>query len=194
MAPTGTPSNVIVGFADLYIAPANTASPIPAVTVGSATFQPISTPWEYSGFTETGVILNVDRKTQNIMVEEQSTPVAVVDDTTDVTIDVTFAEDTIENMLNAYGGGVITTTAATANSPGQTQLVLADGLEQLAVCFTATNAFGFERLVYIPQMVSAGKVKTQYMRNKSPRLYPATFTAVCALSQIAITDLTAVVS
>lgn len=189
----GTASNVIVGVASLYIAPSGTASPA-VPTIAGATSWPIpSSPWVSSGFTETGVTLNVDRKTGEIRVEEQSTPVLITPDTLDVTIDITFAEDTVQNMLNAYGGGTITTTAASSTTPGLTTLNLSDGLTAVAVLFYGVNTFGFQRQVYIPSMVSAGKVKTEYMRMKTPRLYPATFTAVCAPSSIEITDITAAV-
>jgi len=190
----GTASNVIVGVASMWIAPANTAAPAVSSTVGSATFGPPISPWVASGFTESGVTLNVDRKTGEIRVEEQSTPVLITPDSTDVTIDITFAEDTIANMQNAYGGGTITTVAASASVPGQSILTLADALTAVAVWFTGANSFGFQRGVYIPNMVASGKVKTEYLRMKSPRLYPATFTAICAMSAITITDLTAVVT
>ena len=189
----GTASNVIVGVASLYIAPAGTPKPAVPVTAGATAWPTPSSPWVASGFTESGVTLNVDRKTGEIRVEEQSTPVLITPDTTDVTIDITFAEDTIANMQNAYGGGVITTTTASATTPGLSTLTLADALTAVAVVFYAVNSFGFQRQVYIPSMVSAGKVKTDYLRMKSPRLYPATFTATCALSAIEIDDITAAV-
>ncbi len=189
----GTATNVVVGVASLYIAPAGTAKPAVPATAGATSWPTPSAPWVPSGFTESGVTLNVDRKTGEIRVEEQSTPVLITPDTTDVTIDITFAEDTVANMLNAYGGGTITTTAASASTPGLATLNLAEGLTAVAVLFYATNSFGFQRQVYIPSMVAAGKVKTEYLRMKSPRLYPATFTATCALSEIEIDDITAAV-
>ncbi len=189
----GTASNVIVGVASLYIAPVGTAKPSVPTTAGATSWATPTTPWVASGFTETGVTLNVDRKTGEIRVEEQSTPVLITPDTLDVTIDITFAEDTIANMQNAYGGGTITTTAASASTPGLSTLNLADALTAVAVVFYGVNSFGYQRQVYIPSMVAAGKVKTQYMRVKSPRLYPTTFTATCAPSAIEIDDITAAV-
>lgn len=190
----GTASNVIVGYANMWIAPSGTAAPAVGSTVGTAVFATPSGSWTNIGFTEGGVTLNVDRKVDEIHVEEQTTPVLIAPDTVDVTIDVTFAEDTIANMQSAYGGGTITSVAASASVPGQSILTLADALTTLAVWFTGANSFGFQRGVYIPQMISAGKVKTDYKRAKAPRMYPATFTAVCAMSSIVITDLTAVVT
>ncbi len=189
----GTASNVIVGVATLYIAPANTPMPALPGTAGATSWPIPSTPWVPSGFTESGVTLNVDRKTGEIRVEEQSTPVLITPDTLDVTIDITFAEDTIANMQNAYGGGSIVTTAASASAPGNTTLTLADTLTAVAILMYGVNSFGFQRQIYIPSMVSAGKVKTEYMRVKNNRSYPATFTATCAPSAISITDITAAV-
>lgn len=185
----GDVTNVLVGSADLWIAPANTAAP--AFLTSGLVAAP-TTPWVASGFTETGVTLNVDRKVGEIHVDEQSTPALVVPDTMDVTVDVTFAEDTLPNMQTAYGGGTITTVAASTGIPGTSVLTLADALSVVAVCFIGTNAHGLGRLVYIPSMVAAGKVKTDYQRAKTNRSYPTTFTATCAPSLVAITDATAV--
>ena len=190
----GTATNVIVGVATLYIAPSGTAKPAVPTTLGATSWVTPTTPWVASGFTETGVTLNVDRKTGEIRVEEQSTPVLITPDTTDVTIDITFAEDTIANMQASYGGGTITTTAASASGPGLSTLNLAEALSVVAVVFYGVNTFGFQRQVYIPSMVASGKVKTEYMRMKTPRLYPTTFTATCALPSIEIDDITAAVA
>ena len=189
----GTASNVIVGVASLYIAPVGTAKPSVPTAAGATAWVTPTTPWVPSGFTESGVTLNVDRKTGEIRVEEQSTPVLITPDSMDVTIDITFAEDTIANMQAAYGGGTITTTAASASTPGLSTLNLSDALTAVAIVFYGVNSFGFQRQVFIPSMVAAGKVKTEYLRMKSPRLYPTTFTATCAPSQIEIDDITAAV-
>jgi len=188
---TNTASNVIVGVATMYIAPANTAATALPTTSGATAWATPSTPWVATGFTETGVTLNVDTKTGEIRVEEQSTPVLITPDSKDVTIDVTFAEDTIANMQNAYGGGSITTVVAATGVPGTTTLNLAEALTVVAVQFFGTNSHGFQRQVYIPSMVAAGKVKTEYMRMKTARLYPTTFTTTCAPASISIVDITA---
>ena len=182
----GTGANVLVGLAQLYIAPANTAAPTFA---GTGLCTP-ATPWVTQGFTESGVSLTVDRKADEIRVEEQSTPVTVVEDTVDVMIDVTFAEDILLNAQTAYGGATLTTIAATSTTPALTTLALSETLQELALCFVGVNAFGFSRLFYVPQVYSAGKVKTEYRRTKTPRTYPTTFTAVCPLPQIVWTDAT----
>lgn len=193
---TNTASNVIVGYATMYTAPANTAIPAVPSTAGATAWATPSSPWVATGFTEDGITLNVDRKIVEIRVEEQTTPVSIAPDEVDVTIDLSFAEDTIANMLVAYGGGTVTTVAASGSVPGQTVLNLADPLTALAVVFYGMNTFGtgFQRQVYIPEVISAGKVKTSYKRSKSPRMYPTTLTAYCAMSQISIIDITAPVT
>jgi len=190
-APNGTATNVVVGFANLYIAPANTTAPTLATTGVGTT---VATPWVPAGFTETGVTINMDRKTSSIMVEELSSPVGVYADTSDLTIDISFAEDTVANIANAYGGGAISVVTPTTGVAGSTTLTLADALETLALLVVARNTFDLDRLIYIPEMVSAGKVKTQYQRAKAARSYPATFTAICPLSAITVTDATAAAS
>lgn len=190
----GTASNVIVGVATLWIAPAQTAATGVSTTAGSAAFLGPQSPWVQSGFTEDGVTLNVDNNNNLIRVEEQPTPVLAVKDTTSVTVDVTFAEDTIANMVNAYGGGTVTTTAAGSQAPGFTSLALSDFLTEVALQFFGANPAGFVRQVYIPAAFSNGRVKTSYRRAKSNRSYPTAFEAVCDMTSIVITDLTAVVS
>ena len=190
----GTQANVIVGAATLYIAPSGTAEPSISATVGSAAFSTPTSPWVLQGFTEDGVKIGVDRKNVMIRVEEQSTPVLVVTDTTDVTIATSFAEDTIANMVTVYGGGGVTTVAASGTVPGSTSLALSDTLSTVAVFFTGANPAGFQRGVYIPDMVATGKVDTAYRRAAANRSYPTTFTAVCPMSSIVITELTSVVT
>ena len=183
----GTGSNVLVGLAQLYIAPASTASPVFA---GTGLITTPTTPWVAVGFTESGVTLTVDRKVDEIHVEEQSTPVLVTPNTVDVTIDVTFAEDTIANMATAYGGATVTTTAATSTTPATSSLALAEALSEVALAGVGVNAFGFARLFYVPIMQASGKVKTEYRRTKTPRSYPVTFNAICPLASIVVTDAT----
>ena len=185
----GTAANVIVGQAQTYLAPANTASPVITALTGLVVTP--SAPWVAVGFTENGVTINNDRKVNNnIMVEEQSTPILVVPDSTMFTIDIAFAEDTILNMQTAYGGGTITTVAASVSQVPETILTLADALTAFAMYFVATSSAGLARTIYIPNVISAGKVKTSYVRAKANRQYAATFTAVCPLNSIVISDVT----
>lgn|GEM_PF-2307506 len=189
-----TATNVVVGAATVFIAPAGTSAPTLPTAHGASTFATPTTPWVQVGFTTDGATLNVDRKTNEIRVEEQSTPVLVTTESLDVTLDLTFSEDVLANAQYAYGGGTLTTVAAASGVPGSTTLALSETLTQLAVVLLGGNAAfpnANSRMVYIPTLISAGKVKTSYKRAKEARLYPATFTAVCAPSTISIVDVTA---
>lgn len=108
------PTKVLVGTATLWTAPnVNGTAPEPMI----ADSLPLGTAWGGNwvnvGATEGGVTWSVDEKDTNIMIEEQPNPVDVVADTQDYMFDVTLAEDTIENMLLAYGRGSIAATSAT---------------------------------------------------------------------------------
>lgn len=183
----GTASNVIVGIAQIWTAPANTAAPSLA---GTGLITPPTTPWLASGFTTDGVSIDLERKTTMTYVEEQSTPVVITDDTSDFSIEFAFSEDTLANMSIAYGGGTITPTAPTLTIPGSSTLQITDAIASYAVLAIATNSFGLSRVLYVPSMVSTGKVKTSYRRSKGARVYPATFAATCALSSIQIIEAT----
>ncbi len=184
---TPTPSNVMVGAAYMYLAPANTAMPAQSVAFGGTW----PSGWVYVGATEAGVKFSVDRKTQDIMIEEQSTPVLVTTDTMTASVEASLAEDTVANMQWAYGGGTLTTVAATTTNPGYTTLALSDTLEQVAVGFEGLNTFGLARRLYIPVAISAAKVDTEYRRAKAARLYPITITAICPPADIVVTEVTA---
>jgi hypothetical protein len=172
----GTAGNVLVGHVQIYIAPVGTAGPATSVAYGGA--WPAG--WLPSGFTEKGLTVNMDRKTTMIYVDEIAEPVAVTTDTNDPSLDIDFAEDTLQSMAWAYGGGTITTTGV---GPTQvTTLALSDNLTQVAIGFEGTAPAGNFRRVVIPVLVSTGKVKTTYQRAKAARTYPATFMSLGPLS------------
>jgi hypothetical protein len=174
----GVPANVLVGHVQIYIAPVGTAGPATSVGYGSSW----GTSWVASGFTEKGLTFSVDRKTNLIYVEELAEPVTVVTDTNAVTLDLEFAEDTLQSMQWAYGGGTITT----GTNP---TLSLSDNLQQLAVGFEGSAPSGNFRRVIVPTVIATGKVKTSYQRAKAARTYPCTFTSLSPLSAISIVEI-----
>lgn len=186
----GTAGNVTVGLAQIFTAPANTVAP--TATPATGLFATPASPWLATGFTVQGGQIDVDRKTDSIMVEEQSTPVAILTDSQNITVTLEFSEDTVANMQLAYGGGTVVTTAPATGIAGSSALSLSDTLSQLAVLLLATNSYGLGRSIYIPNVIATGKVSTKYRRAKAARTYPATFTAICPPSAIVVTDITAV--
>lgn len=185
MAPTRSADLVKWGFADIYIADADTAQPASAGTL----VEP-STGWTGVGFTAEGLSMEVGSDVEEIRVEESLTPVGRVLTATSVTVAFDFAEDTVENRLLAYGFGSITTTAAGASQIGKKTLVLGDELEEKAICIVADNAYGFKDRIYIPRVMAGGTVGTSYRRAEK-RVYPVEFMATCEPSDIVIVQQTA---
>lgn len=179
----GVPGNVLVGHVQIYIAPVGTAAPATSIVFGGSW----GASWVATGYTEKGLSVNMDRKTNMIYVEEIPEPVQVVVDTNDPSLDIEFAEDTLQSMAWAYGGGTITVTGSGATQVAT--LVLAEGLTQVAIGFEGTAPAGNFRRVIVPQLVSSGKVKTSYQRAKAARSYPATFSSIGPLTGWIITDI-----
>lgn len=185
--PTPTVTNVLVGQATGYTAPANTARPLDTLAEGATWLSP----WVYWGGTEEGVQLLVGSETGEVRIEEQATPVLIPKTATNVRVRVTLSEDTLETMKLAYGGGTIATVAAASGQPGKKTLTLSDSLDQLALGFEGLNKDGFWRRLYIPKVLSVADVETVYRRAANNRAYLCEFRAICAPSEIRIDDKTA---
>src|SRR4051812_12763833 len=99
--PTPNTASVLVGQATLYTAPADTAQPADTLAEGATWL----TPWTYVGGTEEGVSFLVGTDTNDIRIEEQSTPVMVVVTNKNVRVTTSLSEDTVDTMKLAYGGG-----------------------------------------------------------------------------------------
>lgn len=183
-----TPTRVIVGMAALMTAPEGTALPVD--TIANIDIQTgenaWDTPWTYVGATDDGVTYSFERKTQEINIEEQSTPTDVTTDSATLTIEASLAEETLENMKLAHGGGVITTTAPTATTPGVSVLKLSDTTDRLAVAFVGKNSMGFPLVFYVPIMNSVGKVETKFRRAADKRMYPISLNSICAINDVEI--------
>jgi hypothetical protein len=149
--------------------------------------------WNYVGSTEAGVTLTFNPTTQNIMIEEQPTPVGVAVNTVDLQLTANLSEETLGNINSTWGnGGSIATTSAGAGQPGKSVLTLSTNFATLSVALVGRNQQGFARVLYVPVMVSAGQVQTAFRRAAQQRLYPMTLSAICAFNAITWTDLTAV--
>lgn len=182
-----TTTNVLVGAATLFIAPANTIGPPDSLADGAQW----SSPWVTPGGTEEGVSFAVGSDTTDIRIEEQSTPVRVTMNTRNIRILAALSEDTIENMKLAYGGGIITTTAAAVGVPGKKGLKLSEELDELAAGFEGKSPQGFFRRVVIPRVISVADVTTQYRRAANNRSYAIELRAICSVADIDIADKTA---
>jgi len=187
MAPVRTKTNILIGTATLYVAPAYT--PMPDDTVGiDGDWGAL---WVHPGYTEEGVSTSFERDTEDHNVEEDPLPAFRTVTSATFTVTASFAEDTLENIKLAMGGGIITTTAAGTGQIGKKRLVLSEELEELALGFEGKNAEGYWRRIYIPRVVASGTVETEYRRAAQKRVYPAEFASICALSEIETVNMTA---
>lgn len=183
-------NNVVVGPAALWLAPwdADTPPTPPADTVD--VFTAFVPPWLGGGATDEGYKITFDANTQDINIEEQSTPVFRSVETKTVTIEASLKEDTVQSMQWSYGANV-TTTAPGAAQPGKSVLTLTDDLQIWSVVLETKNAHGMARRYFIPKMVSAGSVETSFRRAADAHMYPLSLGSICATGDITITEITA---
>jgi hypothetical protein len=183
--------NVVYGMGVGFTAAPGTAVPSDQnLGVGSAW---TGLGWAYFGATEAGVTITFNPAVQNIMIEEQPTPVGVAVNTADLQVTTSLSEDTLSNINLSWGnGGTIAVTPAGAGQPGKSVLTLSTNFASMAVAVIGKNALGFARVLYIPSVISAGQVQTAYRRAAQQKLYPLTLTGICPFNQITWTDLTAI--
>lgn len=190
-------TNVVAGYAVAFTAPVGTAFPaqdIPANQGVGGVLTDWSAPWVNIGATQEGVTFGVVENSNDIPIEEQSTPALVTITSMDISVAVVLSEDTLETLKLAYGGGTITTTAAATGQIGKKVLALADpssGVSQLALGFDAPNKQGFYRRVQIPRVLAVANVQTAYRRAADSRRYAVTFRAISPPNQISVIDKTA---
>lgn len=191
--PTGVnPNNVVVGLAAVWIQPwvSGTPAVLPDddVLYGAAW----DSPWAHLGGTDQGWKLKIATKTADITIEEQSTPVDILADGKTLTVSGALAEDTLQHMLWAYGGGTLTTVAAGASQVGKQTLSLQDKLEKWALGVETINKFGFYRRFLIPKVVIASDVEASYRRAADKRMYSFEANSICPIEDVEIVDMTAV--
>lgn len=189
--PAVNTGNVVVGLAVVYTAPLGTALPSDAnLGVGSAW---TGGGWNFIGATDSGVSLTWNPSTQDINIEEQPTPVAVLISKATLDVNFDFNEETLQNINLAWGStGTIATTAAGAGQPGKNVLTLSTTYPTLACAVVGKNQLGFARVFNIPGVQSTGSVKTDFRRAANQRMYPCTLSTVCPYSSLSVIDLTAV--
>lgn len=189
---------VLTGPAQLWIQPYvfGTPATLPADTILLGGLWP--SPWRAIGATKEGVTGRFARQVQNIMIEEQTTPVDQKTTSSQFTFTAQLSEDTLETIRDAYGGGAIVVTAAGSGTKGKKTLTLSEDLAYLALGFetfapprTAVVTETPWRRLLIPKISSAAEVETPYRRADSQRVYPVTFTSLSPISQCPIIELNA---
>jgi len=189
--PSYTTTNVLYGVGILFTAIPGTALPSDQNLGVASAWTALG--WAYVGATEAGVTVTFNPSTQDINVEEQPTPVAVIVNTATLQITCSLSEETLTNVNLAWGnGGSVAVTPAGAGQPGKSVLTLSTNFASMACAVIGKNQSGFARVLSVPSVMSAGQVQTAYRRAAQQRLYPLTLNAVCPFSQITWTDLTAI--
>lgn len=183
--PAYSRNNVLVGMANIFVQPYSSSSPatLPADTVAINTAW--TSPWVPIGATDQGATLNFQRKTTDIRVEEQQTPVQILSDSTDVAVEFDLAEDTLQTLLWAFGGGTITQITG---PPAIATLAISSNLSQFALGLEGTSPAGFFRRMLFQPCVSAGKVSAKYRRAAGKRMYTTSFQYMDKLENINIRE------
>jgi hypothetical protein len=189
--PNYVATNVLYGIGVLFTAPVGTALPSDQnLGVGSSW---VSGGWSYVGATDQGVSLNYAPSTNDINIEEQQTPVAVIVTNISFQITTSLSEETLANINLATGmSGSVSVTAPGASQPGKSTLVLSSTFGSLAAAVVGKNQLGFARVFSVPTVMSTGSVKVDFRRAANARLWPVTLNATCPMSSVSVVDLTSI--
>jgi hypothetical protein len=190
--PTYDRKNVLVGLAAMYFQPYISTTPPTLPPDTTALWTAWSSPWTPIGATTEGLTFGFQRQTNNIMIEEQATPVDVQTTMINFTMQVTLSEDTLETMLLAYGGGTTSVVAAGTGQPATKTLQIGSGLTYFSFGFEGKNNKGFWRRVLVPVVVSVAEAQTVYRRAESQRTYGVTLTSLVAPEEVIIKEMTAI--
>jgi hypothetical protein len=187
------PQNVVVGLAVGYYAEAAADLTLPANSVEFGGDWGVD--WQQAGGTEEGWRLGGESSTTSHNIEEQANPVIVVLDTRTLTISASLAEDTLDSMRLAFGGGTITTTAGVAPAPTIKEFKLSENVEEFAFGLdmqtipSPIDGKRITRRIIIPRMSGSGAVDIAFRRAASKRLWPMTMTQLCKPSEVVIREI-----
>lgn len=189
ITPEYAAENVLVGQARLLLQPVIPGGPAAALPLDTVPMNgPWGVAWTAIGATDEGVTLAFSRTTENITIEEQSVPVDVTTTETNFAVNAALAEDTFKTMRIAFGGGTITTVAATPAAPGIQRLKISSELEQFALGLEGKNEFGFWRRILIPVTLSVADAEAQYRRAAAKRMWNVSFRSLTDIENCDIVD------
>lgn len=190
LTPTYERRNVLTGLAAMFLQVADPDEPaaLPANTLELG--QVWTTPWTPLGASQEGLSFGFSRDSSDITIEEQPNPVDVRTSSLAFNANVTLAEDTLETMRIAYGGGTITTVSASTTEYGYQELEISDEMEDFAFGFEGENQHGLARRVVIPVVKSVGDIETGYRRAEEQRLYAVSFRSLVPLKDVKIRNMT----
>ena len=192
LIPRYTRKNVIRGMAAIWVRPQLDAAVLPAndLALGGDWADPVkgSILWTSIGASESGATMRFSRSTNDLTIEEQINPVDIATTSLDPRIEITLAEDTLETMKLAYGGGAITTVAPATGIPGYRELKIAQDIEHLTLGLEGMNTKGQWRRVLWPDVLSVADVETSYRNAESNRLYATSFRLVAPITEVVIRE------
>ena len=187
-------TKVMSGQVQVYLAPYSTATPalLPPETVALGGVWPaVPQPWTPIGATEQGVSFVFRRSTQAHRIEEQLTPVAVETTEIECKVEATLAEDTLDTLRLAFGGGTIATTAPGVGTIGKKTLTLSSDLTHFALGLEGPNPEGFWRRILIDDIVSIADVEQVNRRAQALRLYKVSFWSLVPPEDMQFVNMTA---
>ena len=194
--PTLTPryvrKNVIRGMAQIWTRPQDDTATLPSNTLalGGDWSVPATgnANWTPTGASESGATMRFSRSTNDITIEEQMNPVDIATTSIDPRLEVTLAEDTLETMKLAYGGGTITTVAPQTGIPGYRELTIAQDIDHLTLGLEGMNTNTQWRRVLWLDVLSVADVETSYRNAESQRLYAVSFRLVSPITSMLIRE------
>ena len=199
MIPRYTRKNVIRGMAQLWTRPQDDTATLPAndLAIGGDWADAVkgNIAWTPIGASASGATVRFSRSTNDITIEEQINPVDIATTSVDPRIEVTLAEDTLETMKLAYGGGTITTVAPATGVPGYRELTIAQDISHLTLGLegentktpTGSNVRQWRRILML-DVLSVADVETSYRNAETQRLYAVSFRLVSPISSMLIRE------
>jgi hypothetical protein len=186
LPPAYSSSQVLFGNGYLWTAPFATALPAD-IDLGDLTKW---VGWTYVGATDQGVQIQFSPNMNEINIEETPIPIASLVQTATFQISAALSEESLVNINLAYGGGgSIATQAQATGVPGKKTLTLSSNFATLACAILAKNDLGFPRVFYVPKIMSAGQVQTNFRRAADKRMYPITLNSLTDLANCQVIDI-----
>jgi hypothetical protein len=166
--PTGNPEQVRVGPGWLYIAPLDTTEP----TDLSTAWETVDADWTNLGYTDGGTSFVFDQTFEDINVDQEYDPIAVLQTARSISVNVMAAELTAANLEIAFNGGVIDTPGGgvTTFEPPD-----AGDFTHVMVGWEATDAL--ERWVF-RKCLQVGSVEIARRKAPDKSVVPLSFRAI----------------
>ena len=183
VTPTANPGPFTITASEPDVAPLTLQ-----VTTGSPTLT--GGLWVPTGATDQGWKFATNKTTNDISIEEQSTPVGQTISAQKVLLEGSLSEDLTRTLALAYNA-TVTQTAAAAGNPGYDTVTLTDTVLYYAVALITNHYNGRPRIIYAPKWTQLANTDTTFRRAAAKRMYPVSFATVCKPSQIEVVNFTA---